>query len=83
RIFFDMISKHQNKKKQQMKKIKFIIFSIFFYQISLLANDLPENIKENLGINRFKDENLNEILNQPLKENFAFVQMENIFLIII
>ncbi|EIK8476902.1 transcriptional regulator, partial [Campylobacter coli] len=32
---------------------------------------LPQNIKENLGINQFLDESLKEILNQPLKEKFA------------
>lgn len=54
-----------------MKKIKILVFLIFFCQFSVLANNLPQNIKENLGINQFLDENLKEILNQPLKENFA------------
>ncbi|EAL2595785.1 transcriptional regulator, partial [Campylobacter coli] len=43
----------------------------FFCQFSVLANNLPQNIKENLGINQFLDESLKEILNQPLKEKFA------------
>ncbi|EOZ2161052.1 transcriptional regulator [Campylobacter coli] len=54
-----------------MKKIKILVFLIFFCQFSVLANNLPQNIKENLGINQFLDESLKEILNQPLKENFA------------
>ncbi len=54
-----------------MQKFKFLIFLIFFSQISLLADNLPQNIRENLGIDEFKDESVNEILTQPLKENFA------------
>lgn len=54
-----------------MQKFKFLIFLIFFSQISLLADNLPQNIRENLGIDEFKDESIDEILTQPLKENFA------------
>ncbi len=39
-----------------MKKIKILVFLIFFCQFSVLANNLPQNIKENLGINQFLDE---------------------------
>ncbi|HEH4568958.1 TPA: hypothetical protein SG323_001921 [Campylobacter coli] len=45
-----------------MKKIKILVFLIFFCQFSVLANNLPQNIKENLGINQFLDESLKEIL---------------------
>lgn len=50
-----------------MQKFKFLIFLIFFSQISLLADNLPQNIRENLGIDEFKDESIDEILTQPLK----------------
>lgn len=67
------------KKEILMKKIKILVFLIFFCQFSVLANNLPQNIKENLGINQFLDESLKEILNQPLKEKFALTPKGGIF----
>lgn len=67
------------KKEILMKKIKILVFLIFFCQFSVLANNLPQNIKKNLGINQFLDESLKEILNQPLKEKFALTPKGNIF----
>ncbi|TEY04104.1 hypothetical protein ELQ16_01555 [Campylobacter sp. US33a] len=55
-------------------------FNNLFYQICALASDLPQNIKENLGIEKFVDENLKEILNEPLKENFIFAPNGEYFL---
>lgn len=72
-------SKKIGKKEILMKKIKILVFLIFFCQFSVLANNLPQNIKENLGINQFLDESLKEILNQPLKEKFALTPKGNIF----
>lgn len=61
------------KKEILMKKIKILVFLIFFCQFSVLANNLPQNIKENLGINQFLDESLKEILNQPFLQTYKIL----------